>query len=402
MSTIPVFLARQPILDRKVQVVGYEILYRTAGFDSAVFQDGDAATASVAVNSTLDLGLERLVGERRAWINVTRSVLTQRLYRFLPSERVVLELLEDVDPDPAVIAALEDAKARGYSLALDDFVLGERDPRLVGLADVIKVDLPRVGEEGIERHAEALKRGRARLLAEKVESHEVFERCQRAGFDLFQGYFFARPQTFRGRRAPADRGVLMQLLARIQDPTADVDDIERLIAANVGLSFKLLRYVNSAAFGVSRQVESVRHAVMMLGMERVRTCVMMLLLAGLDDKPHELVVTALVRARYCEHLAAISGERDASKPFTVGLLSVLDAFLDRPMESLLREVALAPDLEAALLRREGHLGRVLDAAIACERADWDKLAACGFDADTLRRAYVQSIGMAAQDDVALR
>jgi EAL and modified HD-GYP domain-containing signal transduction protein len=239
------------------------------------------------------------------------------------------------------------------------------------------------------------------LLAEKVETHATFERCRELGFDLFQGYFFAQPQLVRSQRMPADRVALMRLLTRVQDPAADIEEIEQLVASNVTLSYKLLRYVNSALLGVSMHIESIHHAIVMLGLERVRTCASMLLLAGVEDKPHELIVTALVRARYCQLLAMLRPRESAHQYFTVGLLSVLDAFMDRPMQELLGELHIAPELEAALLRRQGPLGEVLDAAIACERADWPRLMSAGFEMDALRAAYVQALAWVAETDSAI-
>lgn len=402
MSPHAVLVARQPIYDARVQLVAYEVLYRSGEqLDRAVIVDGDTATAKVSVNAILDIGLDVLVGRGKAYINVTRSVMLQSLYDFLPPGRVVLELLEDIEPEPAILASIERAKARGYSIALDDFVGETHKTALIELADVVKFDVPRIASGKLQHLVRHLARPGLSLLAEKVETHEVFEECKRLGFDLFQGYFFARPQLMHGRRLPADRLSLMRLLARIQDEAADIEEIEQLVATNIGLSYKLLRYVNSALLGVSRRIESIRHAVLMLGLERVRTCVMMLVLAGLDDKPHELVVTALVRARYCQALAELQGREAPHKYFTVGLLSVLDAFMDRPLDELVAELHFTPEIEAALLRRTGPLGEALEVAIACERADWDKLLASGVDVDALRTAYVDALAWTAETDAVI-
>jgi EAL and modified HD-GYP domain-containing signal transduction protein len=255
--------------------------------------------------------------------------------------------------------------------------------------------------EDIERHVRRLARPGLQLLAEKVETHEVFERCKRAGYDLFQGYFFERPQLMRGRRAPGDRMFLLRLLARVQDPDVELEEIEQLVGTNLGVSYKLLRYVNSAVIGAAQEIESIRHAMAMLGLERVRMCVVMLVLAGLDDKPHALIITALVRARYCELLATVHQRERAQSYFTVGLLSVLDAFMDRPMDDLVAELSVTPELAAALLRHEGPMGVTLDTAIACERADWPRLVASGFHADELRTSYLQALVWASETDSAL-
>ena len=401
MSTHSVLVARQPIYDARVKVVGYEVLYRSTAVNSSTFKNGDAATASVSVNALLDIGLDTLVGPLPAFINCTRNILVQHMYEFLPAERVVLEVLEDIDPDEEVLAALTRARAKGYGIALDDFVLSERNAPFVAHADVLKVDIPRLNGDEIERHVQRLARPGLALLAEKVESHESFERCKKAGYGLFQGYFFERPQLMRGRRAPGDRMLLLRILARVQDPEVDLEEIERLVSANVSVTYKLLRYVNSAVVGAAEKIESIRHAIAMLGLERVRVCVVMLVLATFDDKPHELILTALVRARYCELLATAQRRERAQAYFTAGLLSVLDAFMDRPMDELVRELSISPELEAALLRREGPMGATLEIAVACERADWPRVQASGIDVEALRTAYLDALSWAGRTDSAL-
>jgi EAL and modified HD-GYP domain-containing signal transduction protein len=401
VNTHAVLVARQPIYDAHVNVVGYEVLYRSTDANFATFKNGDAATANVSVHALLDIGLDTLVGQLPAYINCTRNFLVERIYEFLPAERVVLEVLEDIAPDEAVFAALTRARAQGYRIALDDFVLNERNAAFVAHADVLKIDLPRLSGDAIEQHVKRLARPGLQVLAEKVETHEMFERCKKAGYGLFQGYFFARPQLMRGRRAPGDRFLLLRILARVQDPNVDLDEIEHLVSTNLSVSYKLLRYVNSAVVGAAEEIESIRHAIAMLGLERVRICVVMLVLAGFDDKPHELILTALVRGRYCELLAVAQKRERVHSYFTVGLLSVLDAFMDRPMDELVKELSISPELEAALLRREGPMGATLDAAIACERADWPRVVASGIDVDALRMSYLQALSWAGQTGNAL-
>ena len=325
----------------------------------------------------------------------------QRIYEFLPAGRVVLEVLEDIAPDPTVLAALTRARAQGYRIALDDYVYSERSAPFLAHADILKVDIPRLSGDEIEQHVKRLARPGLQMLAEKIETHEMFERCKKAGYGVFQGYFFERPQLMHGRRAPGDRLLLLRILARVQDPDVELDEIEHLVGTNLSVTYKLLRYVNSAVVGAADEIDSIRHAIAMLGLERVRMCVVMLVLAGFDDKPHELILTALVRARYCELLAAAQKRERVHSYFTVGLLSVLDAFMDRPMDDLVHELSISPELEAALLRREGPMGATLDAAIACERADWPRVVATGIDVDALRTSYLQALSWAGATDSAL-
>ena len=397
MSTDIALVARQPIYDRRLKVVGYEVLYRTVGASSADVADPDQATATVSIHALLDLGLDRLVRGSRAWINVTRGVLVGRMFEFLPPARVVLEILESVEADPEVLEALAHAKSLGYCIALDDFVLNERTAALIPFAEVIKLDVLGCDAEGLRRRFLELSRPGLELLAEKVETHEAFELAQAAGFTLFQGYFFARPLAVEARRPRSDRTQLLRTVARLNDADVTIEEIQRLVASNIGLSLNLLRYVNSAALGRPARIESIQHAVMMLGLTRVRTCVMMLILSGMDEKPHELMLTALVRARFCHLLGEARGD-DPQPYFTTGLLSVIDAFMDQPMHKLVPQLSVSRELEDALVRHEGPLGEVLETVLACEAADWERLLGVGLQDELLRFSYLDALGWASETD----
>ncbi len=384
------FVARQPIGDRAGELAAYELLFRAGSAERADVKSPEAATAMVSVQAVMDIGLDDLVGGKRAWINLPRMALTDGHYRFLPPERVVLEVLETVDADPEVMRALGNAREMGYQIALDDFVCNERTQGLLQFAHYVKVDLLGLSNDGIRAAYDEFERPGVKLLAEKVETREVHEVAMKAGFDLFQGYYFARPELVQRHRLPSDRNALLRLLSELQDPATPLERIETLIAADVGLSVRLVRYVNTAVFGVRQRIESLRHAVVMLGVDRLRECVAMLLLAGLDGKPSQLVTMALVRARMCEML----GERaqgTAHRHFSAGLLSLLDAFLDQPLVEVLEQMGLTEDLNDALLRREGDLGSSLRVAEACERADWDVLEGTAWGPDTLRECYLEAM-----------
>lgn len=395
MNPQATLLARQPIFDREIRVNAYEILFRGPLDEHAAGVLPRNATAEVAVRALLDVGLERLVGDRNAWINIPRDVLVGSLYDFLPPERIVLELLESIEADPEVMQAIARAKARGFKIALDDFVLNERTAGLVAQADYVKLDALGLGAEGLSAAIQALRRPGLRLLAEKVETHEMFQLAVRCGCELLQGYFFARPQLIRSRSLPNNRMTLLRVVASLQDVNSSLEEIEGLVRSDVGLSYRLLRYVNSAAIGVLAPITSLRHAVMTLGLDRVRVCVLVLLLTSNDDKPDELVTTSLVRARYCQLLCAFH-DLDPQRGFLVGLLSAIDAFLDRKLETIVAEMGLSEDITRALIDHDGELGLVLEAAIACESADWERLGAMQYGAHTLRDTYLSALSWSAQ------
>lgn len=393
-------LARQPIFDAKIRVCAYEVLFRAQSADTAVFADHDFATADVGVHALLDLGLERIAGDRAVWINIPRSVLVDHSYEFFPADRVVLELLETVEADEQALAAIARARSMGYQIALDDFVLNDRTRALVPLADFVKFDVLALGVDGLKAAIESVRRPGLRILAEKVETYEAFQNAVEAGCELFQGYFFARPQTMRGRRVPSNRVALLRVVAQLQDRHASLEEIENMIRSDVGLSYRLVRYVNSVSIGMRAKIESLRHAIMILGLERVRVCVWVLLLASNDDKPDELITTSLIRARYCQLLADFRG-LDPQKGFLVGLLSSIDAFLDRDMEAIVREMGLNEEVSQALLTREGGLGEVLAAAIACEQADWESLERSTVRVNPLRETYLEALNWSARMQTSL-
>ncbi|HUR27545.1 MAG TPA: HDOD domain-containing protein [Planctomycetota bacterium] len=390
MNAQSALLARQPIFDRNVRVVGYEILFRATDSETNVISSPDRATAEVGVHALLDLGLDRIVGAHTGWINITRNILISGMYDFFPHERVVLELLETVEADAEVLAALERARSRGFTIALDDFELNDRTRALVPFADIVKLDVLALGEERFECATLELARPGLRLLAEKVETKAVFEHAKALHCSLFQGFFFARPEPLAGRSVKNNRMALLQLVGALVAEDASIDRIEELIRSDVGLSYRLLRYVNSVSIGMATPIQSIRHSVVTLGLDRVRACVLVLMLTAYDDKPNELVTLSLVRARYCQILCEFHG-LDPQRGFLVGLMSSIDAFLDRKLESIVPEMGLSEELERALIAHEGNLGQVLDAAIACETADWERLSRSRFGPGSPCDTYMDAL-----------
>ncbi len=365
-----VFLARQPILDSKQSVEAYELLYRHGDVERALVDDDELATARVALGALTEIGLDRVVGQQRAWINVTREFLLQGLAHSLPPERVVLELLEDQLVDEPLLERIRELRDTGYVLALDDYSYTPGLERLLGLVDIVKLDLLALGPEGLAREADALRPYRLRLVAEKIETHEDFQVGIAAGCDLFQGYFFCRPQLLRDRAVPPNRLALLQLAAALQDPTIELADLERLISRDVTLSYRLLRYINSAYFGLRQQVSSIMHAVVLLGSENVARWATLTIFAEIGDKPRELLLTALIRARFCQR-AGEAHDGPPAQRFTLGLFSVIDALTDTPMQTALKHLPFPRQMCDALIDHSGP-GRLLDCVQAIEHGDFQK------------------------------
>jgi len=369
------FIARQPIFDRKRNVLGYEILFRSGPDNFFLADDGDLATRRVISESLDGFGIDRLTGGRRAFINVSRRVLTEGSIRVLPSALVVVEILETIEVDEEVLSACRRLRAAGYPIALDDFDRADGSP-LIAMADIIKVDFLRADPAERRRLAERyLPRG-IKLLAEKVETHEDFREAVELGYTWFQGYFFCRPEVISRRSIPVVRQNYLHFLAAVNDPGLDPVKLEPVIRRDVSLTVRLLRLLNSAYFGLSTTVTSVQHALMLLGRENLRRWASLLALMALaEDKPSELLTAALVRARFCELLGAtVDPGRRSEDLFLTGLLSTLDALTDRTMEEILPEIPVSNDIKAALLGRDTPLGRILALALAGERGDWEAFA----------------------------
>ncbi|MGC2321166.1 MAG: HDOD domain-containing protein, partial [Terriglobales bacterium] len=322
------YVARQPILTADERVFGYELLFRDGVSDYFSATDSDAASRST-LDSSILMGLDVMCDGRRAFINCTREVLLEDYITLLPPDRVVVEVLETVPADDAVIASCRRLRQAGYMIALDDFVPGDPREPLTGLADIIKVDVKR--NSAVESAAILRRSGdRWGLVAEKVETREEFETARRAGFAYFQGYFFRRPELMRTREIPANRLNYLRLLKAVARPELDPSELENVIKGEASLCYRLLRYLNSPLFGFPAEIRSVRHALAMLGEREVRRWIRLAatLVAG-QSRSSDLVLSALVRARFCE-LVAESAQQGADL-FLVGLLSLMDAILGVPM-----------------------------------------------------------------------
>ncbi len=389
-------IGRQPIYDRRLGVVGYELLFRRAGEGQAVV-DGNQATSQVIVNTFIEIGLDVLVGEHLAFINFTADLLLASDRLTLPPDRVVIEVLEDVEARPEIVDRLQALAARGYTIALDDVVAYDAalEP-LLDVAQVVKVDVLATDRARLPGLVDRLRRRGRRLIAEKVETQQDFDALRALGFDYFQGYFFARPDLVRQHRSPGNRAALLFLLAKLQDREVDFRELERIIAWDVTLSYKLLRFINSAYYALPSRVDSIRQAIALLGTRTVATWVTLLVMAGVDDKPRELMTTALVRATMCERLGRARGADDPDRFFMVGLLSVLDALLDQPMAAIVASLPLADDVAGALVAREGSLGEALVSTLAYERGQWERLDARAFPPGLLRQAFLDGIALAAE------
>ncbi len=370
-----VFIARQPIFDQRLNLVGYELLYR--GAPTATAASGASPltmSCSTLVTGLLTIGLDQLTGGARAFVNFPREMLVRGAFELLDPRMVTIELLETVSCDDESVAAVEGLRANGFEVALDDFAGGEDYHRLLQLAQIVKVDVLGATVETLEPLVQRLRAYPVRLLAERVEDRAMLGLCETLGFTLFQGYHFQRPETVGGRDLPPGIVAIVRLMNLVSDPQASDRDLEAAFRSDPALSFKLLQIVNSAAIG-GLGIDSIQHAVQLVGRSTLHRWLSLLLVSAAPANSgvqRELVLEALERGRMCELLAEEAGQRrSAASAFLAGLLSKFDAILGVAMPDLLQHLRVSADVRSALLQASGPLTPYLAVASRYAQGDWE-------------------------------
>ena len=391
------FIARQPIFDTKGRVYAYELLFRSGLHNYFDCDDQDHAAASVIANSNLLFNLSEMTGSTKAFINCTRRVLLEDLMTTLPRQQAVVEVLEDIEPDEDLIAACQRLKQQGYTLALDDFVYHKNFEPLLALADIIKVDFLLSDVDEQKRLAQMMIPRGIKMLAEKVETHEVYEQAKEMGYQLFQGYFFAKPVIISRKDIPTNKVQFLRILKDVHAQDVDFKKLALTIQSEVSLSYKLLKLINSAAFALRHKVTSILQALSLLGLREIRSWVSLLSISSMaDDKPAELVVSSLIRARMCEQLAqpCKMGDRQ-SDMFLMGLFSLLDVIMSRPIDEILEEITVEQDIVEALTGTQSELNQVLSLVVATEKGEWAQVsnlaAALQLEEKAISQAYIDAV-----------
>ena len=395
------FVARQPIFNQRERVFGYELLHRSGPENVFSSGNGDSASASI-VDKLLTFGSDSLTGGQRAFINCTSDFLRKEYATLLPRKETVLEILETVEPDPETIAACQRLKEAGYMIALDDFFYADKFRPFIELADFIKVDFVGTPLELREQLVHKFAPRGIRMLAEKVETRHQFHQAKKMGYDYFQGYFFSKPEVLTNKELPAYKMHYLRILQAVSRPELDLRGLGRIIERDAALSYKLLRYLNSALFSFRGLIQSVPHALTLLGQCEVKKWASVLALIGIgEDRSPELLVSSLSRARCCELLASFLGDRiHAPEFFLVGLFSLMDAMLGRPMLQFLSDIALPETVKAALLGANNRLRMVCDLGVAYDQGRWEeasRLAAMlRLREDLMPDTYTSSVQWASQ------
>ena len=398
--TVEVHVARQPIFNTEKTVIGYELLFRNGIDDFFSGSDGDQVTANVTSSSFFLKIVDDLTGGKKAFINFTSQVLKQQTMTMLPSKTLAVELTEISESDDSILVACRQLKAQGFMVVIDDFVFHQGSETLLKLVDMVKVDFVRTRDAERKDIAQRLNTTGVALLAEKIESYFDFKQAKELGYQYFQGYFFGRPELFSGRDIPGYTVNYLNMMREASRSEIDFEKMEQIFRRDVALSFKMLKFINSAFFGVRNKISSVRQALVLLGHKEILKWVSLLALQNIaQEKPDELVVLSLIRARFGELLAFQLGwSKRSDQAFLVGLFSLVDAMLDRPMGDILRELPLDDDIVIALLRGDNELGRLHTMARHYEKAEWDEFSnvakSLGIADKDVAELYRQSVGWA--------
>lgn len=387
-------LALQPICDHKLRHAGDELLYRSNQYAKVAQIDSPlVATARVAHMAFYEVGVDSLTGPRQLFFNVPREwVLNPDL---LPpvTDHIVIEVLEDIEADEEVVEALGRIKSLGYRIALDDFVLTEKNYPLLDYADIVKIDVlnEMINEETVKLY---LSRGLI-LLAEKVEDFVTFQRCRELGFTLFQGFFYAHPEVKPSQfKRKGNKSAQLRLLATLNEPEPEMDHIEALLAQDPQLCIRLLRMCNSPAYRREFDISSLRQAMLLVGLIKLRKLIVVLMLADSDPCQMLMLPKALSRARMCELLATEMKMESPDSAFLVGILSMMDSLLEEPLDKLCLQLPLSKEVVTALLTRKGKLGEILTLTVSFEDAHLKTHSASVLD--RLNRCYLQSVSWATQ------
>ena len=395
-----IYVARQPIFKEDKKIFGYELLFRDGMDNFFPDIDGDTATSKVLANSFFTIGIEKITGSKKAFINFTQELLKKQVPLMFPKERMVIEILEGVEPEEDVVKSCEVIKQSGYTIALDDFLYKPELAPLVSLANIIKIDFMRTPQEKITEYVNILAEYNLALLAEKVETYEEFSWAQEMGFTYFQGYFFSKPEIIKGKEISSPKINLLEIMAEANKEDFDFNDLEKIIARDVALSYKLMRYINSAYFKRVHEISSINQAMVLLGEQGIRQFVSLIAMSKLaDQKPDELVRASIIRAKFCEQIGIMNETKvNPSELFTLGLFSLIDAILDESMASLMGKLPLSEGIKMALVSDAGELREYLNLAILYEAGDWAGVSKAAnslcLDEVLLPKHYMESIGWA--------
>lgn len=391
------FIARQPILNTQKRLFAYELLYRGAGDYKLSDVSGEKATMSLLSSAFLTKDIDEISNHKPCFINFTQKLVEQNIPASFPKKQVVVELLEDIEPNERVVNVCKSLAQKGYTLALDDFIFDRKFLPLLEHVQIVKIDVRLTPLDTIIRTLNLLRNYNVKLLAEKVETLEEFDRAQKLGFSYFQGYFFCRPEQIKVIELTVAKVSLLRLLNEVTQKKTTLTRLHDIISNDVATSYKLLRFLNSAYFYRLEKVSSIKHAIAYLGEKELRRFILLIIISELAvNSPDELVRLVLVRAKFCELLAASSPySMKAEQLFILGLFSSLDTMLGTPMDQVMDQLPIDTEIKNALISSSGILSLFLQAALAVERKQKQKAATIlkelSVDLSTVSESYMTAV-----------
>ena len=372
--TFSILLARQPILDKELNTIAYELLYRDAeGMGPQLPFDGTQATAEVLLNAYSSIFQDSRIRTLPAFINFNAEWLYNGNLPALKPDALVLEVLEDVAITEKIVQRLHILSDKGYRIALDDFFYDKSWEPALALAKIVKIDIQQLSPVQLIAHVTELKKHQVTLLAEKVETHDEFEYCKKLGFKLFQGYFFCRPQLIEGRTLSCNDLTTLQLITELESEDATAQSLEAIVCKDPELVLRLLKIVNSARFSLSRNISSISEAIIALGVDELKKWVLLISTAQAPHTSNALIQEILVRARMCEKIADDYDAINPSTAFMTGMLSGIDAMLNLELSDIMEQLPVSNEVSTALLEQSGLLGQLLSDVKHYMAGEWDEL-----------------------------
>lgn len=390
-----IFVGRQPIYDRDLDIYAYELMSRSSRSNKEEAPtDADQATSQVIINAFLEIGIDKLVSTHIAFIELAERFLRSDDPLPLPADKVILKLPGYINVDDEVLAGAKRLTDSGFKLAIDNYLVHTDLHALASMAVIIDLNIEALDQPTLATHVNILKKQHPILLADHVRTHDEYEFCRDLGIHYFQGYFLSRPKIIAGESLAANQMSVMSLMSILHNPDTDIDSIDNVISKDVSLSYRILKLMNSAFFSRGNKIESIHHAIVMLGRKQLCTWASMMALTGMDDKPRGQVEIAMIRAKTCELLASKANLTPLDSYFTVGMFSALNLLMDKSLEELITPLPLADNVIAALLNREGELGEALNCALAQETADWINIRFSDLSTSDLSDANIEAINWA--------
>jgi EAL and modified HD-GYP domain-containing signal transduction protein len=384
-------VTRQPIYNENEDTFAYELLFRKSDAEFSSIDDSDPESSQIIANVFMEIGLKLLVGDKPAFINLPHSFIKEKHSIPFAKDKFILQILADSKMDVDLLNAINGLRQNNFTIALDDLEYSDAKKGLIDQCEIIKVDIKNTEEESLSSQVKRLKTFGKPLLAKKVDCQADFEQCKKLGFSYFQGSFLSEPKVVKYKTLPLNKTLLLEILAKTQDPDVEFSELEELISRDVGISFKFLRLINSANFGLSKKVESLHQALMLLGLKEIKSWVSLVALSNIDSVPQELTDMSIMRARMCKRLAEKAGYENADAYFTIGMFSLIDAIMSKTMKSILKSLPFPDEVNDALLFQNGEMGAALDCAIAHEQGDWNMIKFANLTAAEINEIYIETL-----------